>query len=326
MCLGHRPPALPRTQGRSRALHHRSGARQGLIDGARYAVRRGTTTAIQSHPLPIEAAIAALTAAVLHAVWNALVKGGGDPLFDLAVVWGASALLALACVPFVAVPVAAAWPYLLGTLLIHMPYGLLLAAAYRAGSLSHVYTVARGTPPLLIAIATALFIETLTPGQYAGIGVISLGILITGFAPNAPTKATLLALCVALTIACYSILDGLGARASGEPIGYAVWFFVLMGAVFVMLVGAWRGPKQLAHYAAVNWRRAAIGGPAGALGYGLVLWAMSFAPVAGVSALRETSVAIAVFIGWWFMGDPMSKRRVAGAILVLCGAAVLKLT
>ncbi len=276
--------------------------------------------------MPIEAVLAALAAAVLHAVWNALVKGGGDPLLDLALVWGGSALIGLVCTPFVAVPVAAAWPYLLGTLLIHIPYGLLLAAAYRAGSLSHVYTVARGTPPLLIAIATAAFVETLTPGQYLGIGIISLGILITGFAPHAPLKATLLALCVAVTIACYSILDGLGARASGEPIGYAIWFFVLMGATFAGLVALWRGPKQLARYARVNWRRAAIGGPAGALGYGLVLWAMSFAPVAGVSALRETSVAIAVFIGWWFMGDPMSKRRVAGAILVLCGAAVLKLT
>ena len=106
-----------------------------------------------------------------------------------------------------------------------------------------VYTVARGTPPMLIAIATAVFVETLTPGQYLGIGIISIGILITGVAPHAPVKATLLALCVALTIACYSILDGLGARASGEPIGYAVWFFVLMGAVFVVLVASWRGPR-----------------------------------------------------------------------------------
>ncbi len=276
--------------------------------------------------MPIEAVIAALTAAVLHAVWNALVKGGGDPLLDLALVWGGSALVALLCLPFVEAPIAAAWPYLLATLLIHLPYGLLLAAAYRAGSLSHVYTVARGTPPMLIAIATALFVETLKPGQYLGIGIISLGILVTGVAPHAPVRATLLALCVAVTIAGYSILDGLGARASGEPIGYAVWFFVLMGAAFAALVAGWWGVRPLARYARANWRRAAIGGPAGALGYGLVLWAMSFAPVAGVSALRETSVAIAVFIGWWFMGDPMSKRRVTGAVLVLVGAAVLKFT
>lgn len=288
--------------------------------------RRGFFRHDPARALPIDAVIAALVAAVLHATWNALVKGGGDPLLDLALVWGGSAALAVFALPFVALPAAAAWPYLLATQVIHMPYGLLLAAAYRAGSLSHVYTVARGTPPMLIAIATALFVETLTPGQYAGIAVISLGILITGVAPHAPAKATGLALCVAVTIAGYSILDGLGARASGEPVGYAAWFFVLMGASFVALVAARRGLAPLARYARANWRRAAIGGPAGALGYGLVLWAMSFAPVAGVSALRETSVAIAVFIGWWFMGDPMSKRRVAGAILVLCGAAVLKLT
>ncbi|BCW87180.1 hypothetical protein sos41_03070 [Alphaproteobacteria bacterium SO-S41] len=275
--------------------------------------------------MPIEAVIAALSAAVLHAVWNALVKGGGDPLLDLALVWGGSAVLALFALPFVALPVAAAWPYLLLTLFVHMPYGLLLAAAYRAGSLSHVYTVARGSPPLLVALATAALGETLLPGQYLGIAIISFGILLTGFAPHAPLRATLLALCVALTIATYSVLDGLGARASGEPIGYAAWFFVLMGATFAGIVAAWRGPGALAAYAGTNWRRAAIGGPAGALGYGLVLWAMSFAPVAGVSALRETSVAVAAFIGWMFMGDPMSKRRIAGAMLVLAGALVLKL-
>lgn len=275
--------------------------------------------------MPVEAVIAALAAAVLHAVWNALVKGGGDPLLDLALVWGGSAVVAAFFLPFVAVPVAEAWPYLLGTLFIHMPYGLLLAAAYRAGSLSHVYTVARGTPPLLIAIATAALGETLAPGQYLGIAILSVGILTTGVAPHAPLKATLLALCVAATIATYSILDGWGARASGEPVGYAIWFFVLMGACFAAIVAGWRGVGPVAAYARANWRRAAIGGPAGALGYGLVLWAMTIAPVAGVSALRETSVAIAVFIGWAFMGDPMSKRRIAGAVLVLAGAGLLKL-
>lgn len=282
--------------------------------------------AAQNTPLPAEAVIAALIAAVLHATWNAMVKRGGDPLLDLALVWGGCGVAALPFVPFVQVPVAEAWPYLLATMFIHAPYGLFLAAAYGAGSLSHVYTIARGSPPMIVAIAMAALGETLLPGQYAGIGLISLGILCTGIAPHAPPRASLLALCVALTIAAYSVLDGLGARASGEPIGYAVWFFVALALFFTPLVAAIRGPGRLAAYARTNWRRAAVGGPAGALGYGLVLWAMSFAPVAGVSALRETSVAIAVFIGWAFMGDPMSKRRIAGAALVLGGAALLKLT
>lgn len=275
--------------------------------------------------MPIEAVIAALIAAVLHASWNAMIKRGGDPLLDLALVWGGSGVVALPLLPFAVVPNAAAWPYLLSTLCVHLPYGLLLAAAYRAGSLSHVYTIARGTPPMLIAAATALLGETLMPGQYLGIAVVSLGILITGIAPHAPLRVTLLALGVALTICAYSVLDGLGARASGAPVGYSIWFFLVLGVAFTTLVAMLRGPDNLIVYARQNWRRAAIGGPAGALAYGLVLWAMTFAPVAGVSALRETSVAVAVFIGWAFLHEPMSKRRIAGVVLVALGAAMLKL-
>lgn len=275
--------------------------------------------------MPIEAVIAALIAAVLHAAWNAMVKRGGDPLLDLALVWGGSGIAVLPLLPLLKFPNAAAWPFLLGTLSVHLPYGLFLAAAYRAGSLSHVYTIARGTPPMLIAGTTALLGETLMPGQYLGIAIVSLGILSTGIAPHAPPRATILALCVALTIAAYSVLDGLGARASGEPIGYAVWFFIVLAIAFTALVAFLRGPGTLIAYGRTHWRRAAIGGPVGALAYGLVLWAMSFAPVAGVSALRETSVAVAVFIGWMFLDEPMSKRRIAGVVLVAVGAAMLKL-
>lgn len=254
-----------------------------------------------------------------------MVKRGGDPLLDLALVWGTSGVAVLPLVPFVTFPNAAAWSFLVGTLAIHLPYGLLLAAAYRAGSLSHVYTIARGTPPLLIAVATAALGETLAPGQYLGIGILSAGILMTGMAPHAPWQATLRALLVALTICAYSIVDGFGARASGEPVGYAVWFFIVLGLAFVPLVMAMTGPGRFVAYARTNWRRAAIGGPAGAVSYGLVLWAMTIAPVAGVSALRETSVAVAAFLGWAFLHEPMSKRRIAGVVLVAAGAVMLKL-
>lgn len=278
---------------------------------------------IPRDPVPVEAVIAALAAAVLHAVWNALVKGGGDPLLDLALVWGGSAAVALLCVPFVAVPVAAAWPYLLATLFIHMPYGLLLAAAYRAGSLSHVYTVARGSPPMLIALATAALGETLAPGQYLGIAVISAGILATGIAPHAPARATLLALCVALTIAGYSVLDGLGARASGEPAAYTAWILVGGGTLTV----AWSVLRRgMPVFRAVG-ERALLGVAGGVMSFGayaIALWAMTVAPIGAVAAVRESSVLFAAAIGAMFLGERFDLFRWVAAGLVMLGLVLVR--
>ncbi len=274
--------------------------------------------------MPFEAALAALAAAVLHAAWNALVKRGGDPVCDFAMVmFGGAGLMALA-LPFVPIPRAETWPYLLASPFLHLPYGLLLATAYRHGGLAHVFTIARGTPPLIVAFVMLALGETLGPASYAGIGLISLGILATGFAPGESLRATAYALATAATIASYTALDGLGARASGEPFGFIVWHGLLNAAVWSIAISALRGRAFLA-YARANWIRGAVGGPAGALGYGLVLWAMTIAPVAAVSALRETSVIVAALIGWAAFGERMTKRRIAGIALVVSGAAILKL-
>jgi drug/metabolite transporter (DMT)-like permease len=177
---------------------------------------------------------------------------------------------------------------------------------------------------LLVALVMLALGEVLLPGQYAGIGLISLGILATGFAPGESPKATGYALLTAAMITGYTALDGIGARVSGEPFGFIVWHSLLNALAWSAAIAAIRGRSFLI-YAAAHWRRAAIGGPAGALGYGLVLWAMTIAPVAAVSALRETSVIVAALIGWVLLGEAFSKRRAVAVGLVVCGAFLLKL-
>jgi drug/metabolite transporter (DMT)-like permease len=274
--------------------------------------------------MPLEAALAALCSAILHASWNALVKRGGDPVCDFAMVMFAGALALSPGLFVFPLPRSEAWPYLLASPFLHLPYGLFLSTAYRAGGLAHVFTIARGTPPLLVALVMLALGEILLPGQYAGIALISLGILSTGFAPGESLKATVYALLTAAMIASYTALDGIGARVSGEPFGFIVWHSLLNALVWGAAIAVLRGGGFLT-YARANWRRAAVGGPAGALGYGLVLWAMTIAPVAAVSALRETSVIVAALIGWVFFGEAFSKRRAAGVALVVAGATLLKL-
>jgi drug/metabolite transporter (DMT)-like permease len=84
-----------------------------------------------------------------------------------------------------------------------------------------------------------------------------------------------------------------------------------------------RGRKVIA-YAQIHWRRALLGGVLSYISYGLVLWAMTRASIAGISALRETSVVFAAVIGMVLLGEKAGARRIAGALIVACGALVLK--
>lgn len=275
--------------------------------------------------MPWEATAAALAAAVLHAAWNAGLKGGNDRLLDatlLFVVAGAIGLVTALLAP----PIngsAAIW--IAVTAALHLPYVYFLARAYELGELSHVYTIARGTPPLLIAGLAALTVgEIPTLAAVTGIALISVGILTVGSSPGAHRDGTLLAGAVAITIALYSISDGIGVRASGSALAYNGWVFFVVGITTLAMALILRG-RAIVPYARRHWRRAVIGGVLSFVAYGLVLWAMTIAPIANVSAFRETSVVFAALIGILMFGEKAGPRRLLGAGIVAAGAIVLKL-
>jgi drug/metabolite transporter (DMT)-like permease len=275
--------------------------------------------------MPWEAVAAALVAALLHAAWNAGLKAGNDRLIDAALLFCVAGVIGIAST-FLAPPMkleAAAWIAL--TAALHLPYVYLLARAYELGELSHVYTIARGLPPLMIAGLAALTVaEIPTPLAVFGIGLISIGILTVGMSAGAHREGTLIAAAVAVTIALYSVSDGIGVRVAGDAVAYNGWLFFAVGAVTLAMALVLRG-RGVAAYARANWRRAVIGGALAFVSYGLVLWAMTFASIAGVSAFRETSVVFAALIGMLFFGEGAGVRRIVGAAIVALGAVVLKL-
>ena len=275
--------------------------------------------------MPWEAVAAALLAAVMHAAWNAGLKAGNDRLLDAALLFSAAGAIGLLILPFAPPMNAEAAIWIAMTAGLHVPYVYFLARAYELGELGHVYTIARGLPPLLITGLAALTVaEIPTPVAVGGIALISIGILTVGMSPGAHARATLLAVAVAISIAFYSISDGIGVRASGSALAYNCWVFLAVGAT-TMTMAALLRPGKIVAYARANWRRAAIGGVLSFVSYGLVLWAMTFASIAGVSAFRETSVVFAALIGMIFFGENTGPRRIAGALIVAAGAVVLKL-
>jgi drug/metabolite transporter (DMT)-like permease len=276
--------------------------------------------------MPWEAVAAALLAAVMHAGWNAGLKGGKDRLLDAALLFAVAGALGLVSTFFAPAIKPEAWLWIVVTGALHLPYVYYLARAYELGELSHVYTIARGLPPLMITGLAAVAVQEIpTPVAVFGIALISLGILTVGMSPGAHRRGTIIAMIVAVTIALYSVSDGIGVRASGSAIAYNGWVFFAIGVITTTLAAALRGPSAILPYARTHWRRAVIGGVLSFVSYGLVLWAMTFASIAGVSAFRETSVVFAAAIGVLFFGEAAGPRRIVGALVVAAGAVVLKL-
>jgi drug/metabolite transporter (DMT)-like permease len=282
--------------------------------------------------LTLGVTLAVLGAGLLHAGWNAMLKSapGGDALLDTATVVAGSSVCALAVVPFVAVPAAAAWPFIATSAAIHFGYYFTLSRAYRIGDLSFAYPLMRGTAPLIVAVLGIAFLAELPSATAAaGIVLISLGILSIAFARHPgvrrhPPAAARWAFANAGVIAAYTLVDASGARVSGSPAGYVSWLLFLEGLPFVAWVLARRGRAALT-YAAKGAGRGLAGGACSFAAYGIVLWAMTRAPVAAVAALRETSVLFAALIGSFWLKEGFGLPRLAGAVSVVIGIAALKL-
>lgn len=274
--------------------------------------------------MPPLAIAAALTSALIHASWNAALKGGrGDRIADAFLI-AVGGMLTWAVVALLAPPPAAeAWPYLIASVLIHLVYWYALFSAYDAGDMSHIYTLSRGSAPLLVAVGAALTVQEIPPPlKILGVALVSLGVLCVGFSPRAPLKATLWALSIGLCIASYSLVDALGARANGDALVYVAWTSGIMGVPMIAFAFWRRGPKLLRDAAHAPFRGIFIGVISFA-GYGLVLWAQTFAPIAQVTALRETSVVFGALIAFFFLREHLGARRWFGAVVVAAGAGLI---
>ncbi len=270
-----------------------------------------------------------LAAALLHATWNGMVKVGADPLTRLALVNATGMLSALALAPFVGLPAPASWPYLFVSFVVHNVYYLVLLQAYRFGDLSQVYPVARGSAPLLVAAFAGPFAgEVLGLWGVAAVGLISAGILSLALAGRrllaGGWRPVAYALATGFTISVYTVADGLGGRASANVLGYIVWLFIIDGMPLLLFTAAVKG-RDFGAALRETWKPGLFGGVIAFASYGMVIWAMSVAQLTYVSALRESSVIFAALIGVRFLGEPFGRVRLAAAVAVAAGAALLQI-
>jgi phosphonate utilization associated putative membrane protein len=276
-------------------------------------------------------ALAVLFGAMLHASWNALVKSSTDKALDTAVIHLIGSVLGLPLLLAVGWPPAAAWPYILVSVLIHIGYYIALTGAYRHGDLGLTYPLMRGLGPMLVALSSAVTVgEKLSPMAWAGVLGVSAGVLVLGLSSHAleRPKAVAFALANAVVIALYTVVDALGARMAvhegGSALQYVAALFVLDGWPFGLMVLRRRGFAVAWPYAKARAPIATIGAAASLGSYGIALWAMTRAPVAVVAALRETSVLFAALLGTWLLKETFNVRRAIGTSVIVAGVIALR--
>lgn len=287
-------------------------------------------------------ALAVLFGALLHASWNALIKRSDDKALDTAFIHVLGVVLALPVVLVVGLPRREAWPFLAGSLFIHIGYYIALVGAYRHGELGLTYPVMRGLAPLLVACSSAALLgESLEAQAWAGVVAISIGVIAMGLSisgvpaggtagnPHAHHgKALTYALANACLIALYTVVDGLGVRRSGDTAAYLATLFMLDGIPYFAIV-MWQrrdAVRPALHHMAGRWTVALPAALASLGSYGIALWAMTKAPVAAVAALRETSVLFAAVIGALWLREAYGKRRIAATLLIVAGVITLRLS
>jgi drug/metabolite transporter (DMT)-like permease len=275
--------------------------------------------------------IVVLVAAVMHASWNALIKVRADRFASISLTALGMTVSALPVLPFVAFPAAEVWPWIIISLIVHIGYRLFLIRAYEVGDLAQTYPLARGTAPLITTLGGIVLVSEF-PGTLAvtGIVLLSAGTFLMSLRGGTQLgrlngAAVGYALVTSLFIAGYTLADGIGARLAETAVSYAAWLFACDGVGAMAIGFFYRGRRMLSTLAA-EWKIGALTGFLSAGAYGIVMWAMTRAPIASVASLRETSILFAMAISVFVLGEKMTTWRSAAALSILAGVIALRLS
>ena len=268
-----------------------------------------------------------LCGALLHAAWNLLMKTRPDKHVAAAVLYTCSGALAALVLPFLPTPDPASWPFLAASTVLELIYGALLASAYRVADLSHAYPLMRGTAPLLVAAAsTTLLGEHLSATVWVGIALLScalISLIFEGRSKRQPGAATGIALINAVLIAAYTLVDGVGARRSGDSVSYGLWLFALIGIPwFLWAAVAHRHNRWASLRSGLG--IGALCGACSLASYVIALWAMTRAPIATVAAVRETSIVFGTLLGAVVLNEHVTWIRASAVCAITAAVCIIR--
>jgi len=242
--------------------------------------------------------LAVLGAALLHAAWNALVKGSSDKTLSMGAVVIGHLPIALMLLPFAPTPDAASLPYMVVGVALHFGYQLFLMHSYRIGDLTQVYPIARGSAPLIVAVVSVVLLGVhlnrleLLAVAIIGVGIMSLA-LVQQQNGQHNRKASILAFSTGLFIAAYSLVDGMGARVAGTSLGFYCWLATANGCLMIAYL-ARRSPDTLRALPTAGLPAMLLGGSASFIAYAVVTWAFTQASLLKVLSTFTTLLGSAL--------------------------------
>ena len=271
-----------------------------------------------------------LSAAILHTSWNILLKQAGEKYIAT---WWAILVGSVVFLPilfFTGLPGPAIWPFVLVSVLLELGYYAALSAAYTDSDFSLIYPMARGGAPALIALWSVLFLgERLALPGLLGLVLILVGLLLIATSNRAQQsgqrpglRGVLLGLLLALLISLYSIVDGAAVKRTAA-LPYTIIIFFLMPAVSAPFILKRYGWPTLKNEWLGNSASLAVIGLLSVGAYFLTLAAYSISLISYAGAIREVSVVLGAFAGWRFLGEPLGRLRMAGAIVIFLGIVVI---
>ncbi len=272
--------------------------------------------------------LAVLFAALLHASWNAIVRAGSNRFQGMLLLTITQGFMGVVMATFVPLPQGKVWLWLLASGVLHASYNMFLAAAYKHGDLSRVYPIARGVAPMLVVVAGFFLLsDTLANKEYIGIALIGGGVILMarGVFSSGEARALIpLALGSAVCTAGYSMVDGLGARVAGNATQFTAWLFIINAIIFGAATLATQGAQSF-KASRKTWAIGTFAGTLSLTTYWIAVWAMTIAPIALVTALRESSVLFAVFIGVVWMKERAELGKLVAAVVILAGIALIRI-
>ena len=268
-------------------------------------------------------------AAILHAIWNGMVKSYKDKVISVSAIVFGHVPIAVFVMLFLPMPTLESVPYIILSAIIHQGYQYNLISAYKIGDLTRVYPIARGTGPIVATLISIIFLGLLiTKFQTLSIVLICFGIIILGIFSESSiknNKAAVFSLATGFFIGLYSLVDGYGARTSLSPLSFLGWSFILNAIIFPFVL-KYMGytnvfSKVMKEAKIIFW----VGGTLSYIVYGIVVWSFTKAPIPLVGALRESSIVFSILIGFFFLKERVTPIKVISIFAIFTGTIFLKL-